>query len=182
MALIIGLTGRAKSGKTTTAEAMQKYAAGHNVTCEVYEFSHYILQDLKDENKVPQDATRDTVDVKLLVEWGSKRRKENKNYWTHRILEGVLRDGCDVAIIPNVRFRDEAAIIKANDGYIVRVRTLVEEGVDWISPDRDPNHPSETESASIKADFFIQTLRGQETLLRSQAKEIFKYILTEEGL
>ncbi len=177
MSLIIGLTGRAKSGKTITANAMADCAAEQGHRVEIYEYSNYILDDMKDRDLVPKDITRETVDVRLLVDHGTSMREKSTGFWTNRILADIFGLGDHVAIIPNVRFQDEALAIRRNSGVIVRVRSLVDEGIDWISPDRDPNHASEVDNLRIKADFFLQTLRGQEELMRAQARTLFRYLL-----
>ena len=75
---------------------------------------------------------------KILQWWGTEFRREQfgKNYWIDRLEKRVLSNpSITTVIIPDIRFPDEAVMVKRNNGYLIRVvRGEINTG----------DHPSET--------------------------------------
>lgn len=180
--VLLGLTGRARSGKSIVSRAIEEYCVGR-LDCKIYEISEYVLADLNRLGYLPGKTrpmlTKD--ELSILVEHGHRMRSINTFHWMEYIAEEMNKDRPDVAIIPNIRFLNEAYFIRGfHRGKVIRVRSLIKDGLDYISPDRDPNDPMEYENLSIEADYFLTAKRGQSSLLRSQAASLFQHIL-EEG-
>jgi hypothetical protein len=179
--ILIGLTGRARSGKSSAARGIMKAAEKNGLNAKIFELSDYVLADLKNDGLIPKSATREDLkdNVSLLVQRGMSRREENEDYWIDLLRSDLQTYKPDVAIIPNVRFQNEAFSIKAGFGYIVRVTALVKDGVSFISPDRDPNHVSEISTRDIEADYFLTAKKGHTKLLEKQAEALLNYLLGE---
>ena len=121
------------------------------------------------------------VGLKTMVCYGLNQRDRNPSYWINKVLEDLEKEQPQVALLPNIRFRNEGNAVKniGTPGYLIRVTSLVRDGVEYISTDRDPNDLMETEQQSIDADFFISTTRGRTKLLKLQAQALFEYILKD---
>jgi len=181
--ILLGLTGRARSGKGVVSEAIKADCAGR-CDCKIYEISDYVLAEIQILGKLP-GKTRSMLtkeDLSLLVAHGHERRKEYEDYWLDLVLESMVKDKPDVAILPNIRFNNEAFFVRygfPERGKVIRVRSVIQDGLDYISPDRDPNDPMEYENLSIEADYFLTVKRGQTALLKKQAITLFDYITHE---
>lgn len=179
--IIIGLTGRARSGKSSAARGLVKAAEAKGLTAKIFELSDYVLADLKADGLIPKSATREDLkdNVGLLVQRGMSRREENPDYWIDALRSDLLTQKPDVAIIPNVRFVNEADLIDSLGGVLIRVKAVIRDGVEYISQDRDPNHVSETSTYLLDADYFLTVKKGQTKLLEAQAGALLNYLLTE---
>jgi hypothetical protein len=158
-----------------------KAAEKKGLTAKIFELSDYVLADLKADGLIPKSATREDLkdNVGLLVQRGMSRREENPDYWIDALRSDLLTQNPDVAIVPNIRFQNEAKIIDDLRGYLVRVKAIVYDGVEYISPDRNPNHISETGTYLLDADYFLTVKKGQTKLLEAQAGALLNYLLTE---
>ena len=179
--LLIGLTGRARSGKSSAARGLLRAAEAKGLTAKIFELSDYVLADLKADGLVPKSYMREDLkdDVGLLVQRGMSRRAEYEDYWVDLLRSDLLTQKPDVSIIPNVRFLNEAEFIDNLRGSIIRVKAVVRDGVEYISQDRDANHVSEISTYQIEADYFLTVKKGQTKLLEAQAGSLLNYLLTE---
>ena len=184
MSIIVGITGRARAGKNTAATGIMQSCASHGLYARVYEISNYVLLEAIDRGILPEDSRRDFIGeegIKKLVDLGLRIRETGPYYWINKLMKDVSRDNPEVAILPNIRFLNEAEAIRVagNPGKIIRVKTLVRDGVEYISPDRDPNDLMETENYLIEADYFLTVKRGpwQAELMKYQASALFDHIL-----
>jgi len=177
--IVIGITGRSQNGKSTAAKAVSKEAASGGLAPAVFELSHYVLADAIRQGRIEPSKTRadcDDADVKQLVLVGMERRSRDPDYWVRILAEDISAKNPDVALVPNLRFLNEAAMIRQLGGSIVRVVSYVVDGVEYISRDRDANHVSEIEHYSINADYFLVTKRGEPGLLSKQAATLFNHL------
>ena len=179
--LLLGLTGRARSGKSSAAKGLVRAAEAKGLAAKIFELSDYVLADLKTNGLIPKSATREDLkdNVGLLVQRGMSRRAEDEDYWVDLLRSDLLTQKPNVAIIPNVRFLNEADFIDSLGGSLVRVKAIVRDGIEFISPDRNPNHESETSTYQIDADYFLTVKKGQTKLLEAQAGTLLNYLLTE---
>ena len=179
--LVIGVTGRARSGKNTVASGLMKAALKNNLVPQCFEISSYVLAELQATGEIDKWIKREELsleDLSKLVRHGHERRRNNPWYWLNKLAEDVGKWKPDVAILPNIRFRNEADYIRyVYSGKIIRVKTLIKDGIEFISPDRNPNDPMEIENLSIDADFFLTVKRGQTDILKDQAATLFNNIL-----
>ena len=82
-------------------------------------------------------------DGRLLQWWGTdfRRNRFGQDYWVNRLSERYGREHPARLVIPDTRFSNEAAWIRAMDGRMWRVDRDKPVGGHG---NRDPNHPSET--------------------------------------
>lgn len=176
--LIIGLVAPARHGKTTVASTLLREARALGLKAETFEASSYILEDAihrkEVENKLREELSKE--EIKKLVDIGLERRLEDPYYWLKRMKADLAAQNPDVAIFPSIRFHNEAQMVKDIGGKLVRVTSYISDGRTYVSPDRDPNHVSETEQFDIKADYFLVTKRGESDLLKRLAATLFKYL------
>jgi hypothetical protein len=178
--IIIGFSGRARHGKTECTMAIKEYAEKCECrTVGIYDVGAMILQMCIKQNRLPQvnrvDMTKEQLQV--LIDVGKEMRKVDENYWVNRVVEQALEDKFDVAMCPNLRMPQECAAIRNVGGYVVRVNSLNADGSMYISPDRDPNDPTETALQFWAADFYLTVVDPPDaTLLKAQAVTLYKYI------
>ena len=182
--LVIGIGGRAESGKSTAGRATHKQALAMGLTAKIFELSEYVLTEAVALGRIPAGKKRNELtdsEVEELVKLGMERRKEDPDYWTKKFEEDVLATKPDVVICPNIRFQNEADAVRRLGGYIVRVTCYISDGVEYVSRTRDPNHPSETSQHYILADYFLTFLRGESDLLKSQAACLLQYLVRKNA-
>lgn len=182
--MIIGITGRAEAGKSTAAEAIVLRGAALGYKARSYELSGYILRHCIAEGLIPpkqrQSLTKD--EIALLIQVGDSVRQTDPALWAKKALADIAADEPGdsqqlVAIIPNIRRAFEADVIRAAGGVIVRVTALNKNGSEFISQTRDPNHDLETDQYLIRPDYFLQTRRGDSSLLTRFAAALLDHLL-----
>lgn len=178
MPVVIGITGRARTGKTTVAKAILKEAAAKGLMAESFEMGSYVLKEAIGIGSVPPKdrASLTNKEIEELVRLGTSRREENPRHWIDLMVQDIEEKKPDVALVPSIRFLNESEAVRKMDGRIIRVKSYLLDGVEFISPDRDPNHASEVENYSINADYFLTAMRGESILLARQAATLFGYI------
>lgn len=145
---LIGLSGRARSGKTTLAIALS----------EKYGWQHLALAtDLKnrckrDFNLLDEQVNGHLKEIKdirfgksprtIMIEYGKFFRSIDPEFWVKQLKQTILsipQAQTQNYVISDVRFKNEANWIKEHGGYIIRLERAVELTGDLI------NDPSETE-------------------------------------
>jgi hypothetical protein len=144
---IIGLSGKAGTGKTTTADLLASMCDG-----QVTSFANALRDEVSDLFHIPVDCLRDSsfkamsqVPVgyrflsarELLQWWGALRREFNPDYWVDQVIGTADQD---LLIIDDVRYRNEADAIKAAGGLLFRL-----EPHDQWRPGVGAEHISETD-------------------------------------
>jgi hypothetical protein len=178
--ILIGLSGRARSGKTTASEAIAQHA-GKDKMVRTYDIGAMVLDEAIYLGRIPKKHRNNLTpdELAVLVNLGFEKRAKNPDYWIERIAAKIKMDSADVALIPNIRYENEAATVRKLNGYLLNVKSFHRDGTEFLSPDRDPNHPSETEMANYPADFFIRAYRGESALIGEMAVTVYSYL---EGL
>jgi hypothetical protein len=165
--MLIGLSGKAGSGKTTLAQVAEQefsftrtsFAGTLKSELIIYlKANNYIFDaanfygDAKNKNRligVPDstEIPKELIDYHSLVNmqvishrnvmkwYGDKQRLVNKDYWLQRFMETT--DFSNDVIVDDVRYTNEAALIHALGGILIRI--------DWPSHSIDDRHPSETQ-------------------------------------
>ncbi len=150
--LIIGLSGKIGTGKTTAAEIMLQrglvgrvLAFGDPVKEEVaqrFGFNLDLCYGAKDEIILHQDLPGGAMSVRRILQWWGTdvRRAEDPLYWVKR-MEAWLK-GMDAkrVVLHDVRFREEALWIREVGGRLYRIRPHEE----W-KPGQEARHRSETD-------------------------------------
>lgn len=180
--ILIGITGRCESGKSTVSKAIAKEAKSHGLKAEIFELSNYVLREAIGMSTIPPKERSELTnsEIEELVRLGSQRREENPRHWIELMLADIEEKRPYVGVVPNIRFLNEAEAIRSMGGSIIRIRSFVVDGVEWVSRSRDPNHPSETEHHFIRADYFLTALRGESILLGKQAATLFNYLVERQ--
>lgn len=103
----------------------------------------------------------------IQKDWGMYRRSQDENYWVSKWLHGMesVHGGMSI-VVDDIRFQNEAEVIKTLGGVIVEV---IKEGM--VS---DDNHATETSSKDIKADHVISAAPGEVEKLCEQIDKIWK--------
>jgi hypothetical protein len=106
----------------------------------------------------------------LLQWWGTDyRRAQDPNYWVKRLQETLDRDNPEIALITDVRFRNEADTIHKMGGFLVKVTRTTKPDV------KVPAHPSEQDLDGYKGwDFTIKAATIREC--HEQAAAIYHKI------
>ena len=135
--ILISLSGKKHSGKTTVAELMSAYS-NHN--CELAGWADA----LKDEVCKAMGITRLQLETHkeqyrlILQGWGTDfRRKQDPNYWIKQLAEKINTSEKALFIVHDTRFCNELQFIKDVGGFLIRV----------VRPGEKSNdaHSSETE-------------------------------------
>lgn len=141
---IIGLVGRMGSGKDTVAALLamrgyRRFAFADAIRDEVREaikmrgyvdhpFSPLAIQALfhAELDEVDQKPTTPRMRA-LLQQWGDYRRAQNPNYWTDLTAKDI--HGVDLVAISDVRFPDEADLIRRLGGVVWLIRRPSDEPI-----------------------------------------------------
>lgn len=176
--MLIGLTGRARAGKSTVCDAMLLRAKVLGIKASVYDIGETVKQYCVQEGLLPEvpreSMTAEQLDV--LVKVGKHKREQNPDFWITDLALAQRRDPDTVIVVPNIRYTNEYKMVRFYLGYTVRVLALNRNGSQFISRDRDPNHPSETEILNVPADFHLTAYHGESGLLVQMATALFDYL------
>lgn len=160
MTLLIGLTGRAHSGKDTAANLLASICTDAGMQTQAFAFAtpmraalralgvprQYIEQpELKNE-MIPELGASYR---QLMQELGDMGRKLQHDFWVRYVARAIsdLPDGFGLIAITDVRYPNEAEWIRANGGVIVQ-----------INRDAAPDvrhHSSEQHFAELQAEHVI---------------------------
>lgn len=177
--LTIGFVGRAKSGKTTATDAIQQRVTNLGLRSQIFDIGQEIQKYCTMEKLIPDKPRQEltTAELDILVQTGFQKRQEDPNFWVSKINYTIIRDVPDIALVPNVRYPNEIDLIRNLKGVLVFVKSLNPNGSEFISRDRDPNHPSESQLDERDADFFLTAKRSQPGLVEAQAVTLFEYLM-----
>lgn len=163
MTRIIGLLGPAGAGKSTIASHLvDKYGAKrYRLAGLLKEIAKRTL-DLSDEQVDGTQAQKETVDPRygftprwFLQRLGTEgvRNVLGQDFWTHQLGAMIANDAPDVAVIEDVRFVNEARILRESGAIVWRIE--LPEGA--ASTSIDPGkHSSETEWLRAEHDVVIR--------------------------
>lgn len=183
--LVIGLTGRARNGKTTVANAIYDVFA-LNYDTRMYDIGAQVLRFCKEQRLIAPMVKREELnreELAILVRVGKEQRDLDQDFWLRMLQDHITQDRPGVVIVPNVRYENEARWIQSKHaGYLLRVTALNHNGSPYISPDRDPNHESETALLTWPVNFFITAYRGQTGALSREAAAIAEYIQSQRSV
>lgn len=99
----------------------------------------------------------DEKDPLILQFWGTNfRRTRDPNYWVKYTLNKINKSDCNIAIIPDTRFINEAKKVD----YLIEIQRFHEDGTRYIDANRDPEHRSEIELDDYPADYTIAASSG----------------------
>jgi dephospho-CoA kinase len=155
----IGITGLAGSGKDTLADILVSLSAGKYAKASFAGVLKRICTELG------WDGAKDSRGRKLLQNMGMLLREYDEDTWI-KLLDKSL-DKNKYYVVPDVRFKNEAAYIRDNQGIIIRVSRPDLELSDTHK------HVSEFGQTEIQEDYLVINDGDLENL----KKELLKIIL-----
>ena len=119
-------------------------------------------------------------DASLLQMIGDGRREQfGLDYWIKQ-LDAQINSFKGIAVITDVRYTNEADWVKSLGGHTINVRRLNEDGMPFITSDRDPNFISEIQLDGYNYDYHI--ISKSPALTAELAITISEYIRGLESL
>ena len=158
---VIGVTGQARHGKDTFAQALLLALPG----AERISFSDLIAASERIAGRMTE---RDPVHLQ------NTHFTMNRTNLLCAMYEFIRDRRPSVCVITGVRKPDEVEMVKAMGGKIVMVLRLLENGSPYTSSDRDPNHAVEADIKWLPHDIkFVATTAAEvEAAARYFASEL----------
>lgn len=160
---VIAVCGQARHGKDSLALAFLRAWPG----AERFAFSDGIAAMLRANGDM--GPARSTP---LMQEAGLALRQERPAAWLDVIYGAICDRRPPLAVVTGVRFQDEADMIHAMGGKLVRVRRLTAHGFDYESDDRPASHPTETAIRLLDADETLTIGPGEFDTLTLYAQSV----------
>lgn len=184
--IIVGLGHKARSGKGKAAEFITEAYDEYDIRS--YGFSEELKRDVLGreselciEHGVTYDMNPDRTDpictgpagkqVHLLQFWGQYKRQQDAFYWIHKLARRISEDQPQVALVTDLRYKNEAAWIKSQGGYVLKI-----ERPGFVDPSRDPNHISEVDLDGYKGWDYVVSASNLDDL-RTASLQVFQMIL-----
>jgi hypothetical protein len=182
---IIAIAGNARSGKDTLGKHLVSILGEYGIKAKCYSFASQLRKEtdeflLKTLNisAYTEDNDEKNIIRPFLVFWGTEiRRKLDDLIWIKQV-ESMISDN-EVAIITDLRFQNEMEFVKNNNGQIICLSRIDEDGL--VVP---PANEYELENNAViakQADSnFTWFTSDNEELLKSLTNELLDTILTKE--
>jgi len=156
----IGLTGKMASGKDHLFNQLVRRIPSA-VRYSFADLVRYEIQDTLAPTGMELPALWDKPypeEVRRLMQfWGTDlRRKENPEYWIEKMQRHVSWWEGELPVFTDVRFPNEADMIRFNEGIIVRVVAPHAERADRLGM-LPPDHASETAMDDYQVDYVIES-------------------------
>jgi energy-coupling factor transporter ATP-binding protein EcfA2 len=167
--MIIGLTGKMGSGKSTALEILKKLSNNPKgvelvkFAQPLYDIQEYVYYRIEDVYKRPHDFIKDRKLLQWLgTEWGRNTISQDLwiDLWASKVeaLKGV--NAVTMIVCDDCRFDNEAQIIHAMGGHVVLIQSdLTDKRIDTKSG--ISNHTSE---AGVSPNLVDYTIRNNGTL------------------
>lgn len=111
--------------------------------------------------------------IPIMQKYGTEYiRAKDPFYWVRQVHAAIERDKPQIAIITDLRFKNEFLYVLSRKGYAVKV---VREG--FVAPDRDPNHQSEVDLDNVLFHYTISVQDGAIDELKSDVEDVFGRIV-----
>lgn len=133
---VIGLGHKARQGKDTTANLIIDRLGSQAMRIGFADALYAIA-------RVEHGMT--TKDPKLLQYLGTEvYRAKDPDVWLRALYHTLLDKRPTVAIVTDVRFPNEARLVKEMGGTLIKVERVAKDGTPHRDPNRSQTHPSET--------------------------------------
>lgn len=138
---LIGIGHKARQGKNTLAKEMVKKFGAMGIYAKDFSFSEALKMYCR------MMYGMDEKDPQLLQAVGTNlfRNLVNPDIWIDQLDLRLKDENPEIAIITDVRFRNEAHYVSDMKGYLIRLERYNEDESRYIAVDRDPNHQTEIE-------------------------------------
>jgi hypothetical protein len=179
--MLFGITGRAGNGKSTVGSQLLQSATEEGYPAITYDIGDKVLKFCIAQGLV-EGRCRQSLNAKELAVLVKVGKDMRHNFGEDFCIEPLRQDYLDLeeqvsnlaAVIPNVRYANEARMVRELGGKIIRVVALNDDGSPYLHPDRDPNHTSETGLLNEPADYYITARRGDRDLVLAYAAAILQ--------
>ena len=123
--MLIGISGKKRSGKDTVGAMVVEWLNEHGFDAAQVAFADQLKEEVAEAtgvNRRMQEMDKERWRP-ILQWWGVEFRRHyfGQDYWVRKMMEKLLVMDEDVAVVTDVRFRDEADFIRASGGFVVRV-------------------------------------------------------------
>lgn len=133
---VVGIGHKARNGKDTTASVFQDFFGS---SCRRYAFADALRAIARVEHGMT------TKDAPLLQRLGTEvYREKNPDIWVNTLYWTIAEQQPLVAVVSDVRFYNEAQMVKSMGGKLIRCIRRAQNGAQYLDPSRDPKHRSET--------------------------------------
>lgn len=180
--IILGIGHKARHGKDTAANAILDYYGVRNDLCLKHDLPKYSIvhvQRIGFADALYEMARNEygmkEKDSVLLQRLGSEKRAEDPDYWVNRLATRISST-TDILVIPDTRYRNEAAWIKAAGGYVLKITRLNADGTPFVDPSRPADHPSEIDLENYRFDFEWKISDGHQALTGELAVTLVEYL------
>lgn len=109
-----------------------------------------------------------TKDPKLLQDVGLAERQRDENVWVRSVYTKLLNARPRVAVVTDVRFPNEMAMVRALGGVCWKIVRRMADGSVFIDPSRPASHVSETALEGAAWDRVIENPDGQPAVFRDR--------------
>lgn len=169
----IGVGAKARSGKDTAAAAMRQKMPSQ---VRIFAFADA----LKAYCRVARGMT--TKDPAMLQQVATEEfRAKDPEVWIRALYWRVDEERPLVAIIPDVRFENEAEFVKQMGGVLVRVSRLTQDSQLVVATDRNAEHISETGLDNYSGwDYELTNVEGKPWQLEADAQQLFEFIMAKQ--
>jgi hypothetical protein len=148
--ILVGIAGRARSGKDTMGTALVHH---FGYGAKQYSFANA----LKCYCRVAGLMTVKDGPLLQLVGTDIYRRKEDE-FWIRMLRYQIEEEKPNVAIITDCRFHNELAFVRHSHGVLIRMKRFNDDGTEYIDDTRNQHHASESNltGKNIKWDYDIE--------------------------
>lgn len=194
--MIIGICGKARSGKDTFAEmlaeelfdktqkkfVMMAYATELKLRVQRdFDLSYDQLwgddKEVEDKRYLKPDGTGFWTAREILQQYGEFFRSIKETFWIDNLFRVMDDKEYSNVIVTDVRYPNEADPVKNKDGYVIKV-TSNRSNIQEI---HGTNHISETAMDDYKADLIVANDWGLEEL-RHAAKDAVDFLFMNQNM
>jgi len=123
--MLIGISGKKRSGKDTVGAMVVEWLNEHGFDAAQVAFADQLKDEVAEAtgvNRRMQEMDKERWRP-ILQWWGVEFRRHyfGQDYWVSKMTQKLLAMDEDVAVVTDVRFRDEADFIRDSGGFVVRV-------------------------------------------------------------
>lgn len=170
---ILGFTGFKRSGKDTAAECIIQSIGNWNIYRVA--FADALKQEAADVCGVSVEFIEQNKEAfrPMLQWWGTdfRRKFHGDDYWLRKWMQRVLElKDAHMIIVPDVRFQNEADLLRQFDGKIFRIVRF------GLEPDQ---HESETNTVNINVEEEIINNDSKEHLQQTVLNKFFRHYGTK---
>jgi len=123
--MLIGISGKKRTGKDTVGAMVVEWLNEHGFDAAQVAFADQLKDEVAEAtgvNRRMQEMDKERWRP-ILQWWGVEFRRHyfGQDYWVSKMTQKLLAMDEDLAVVTDVRFRDEADFIRASGGFVVRV-------------------------------------------------------------